>query len=171
MRDQSLPSETRGASAPFLEPILDSETGCRRVNARSSGDSDGLRPNAGGDRRIRTSASGIVPNWAHRYRAAQRGAASRAPDSQQACTISARHGTNEARGTQIPDAEVRISDRSYLRIVPNGSVPLRPVQPAPTHPSPSACQFRISFKGLLTSELRRMFCSDESACVRSAVPR
>jgi hypothetical protein len=56
-------------------------------------------------------------------------------------------------------------------LVPNGSLPLRPVQPAPTHPSPSACQFRISFKGLPTSELRRMFCSDESACVRSGDER
>jgi hypothetical protein len=56
-------------------------------------------------------------------------------------------------------------------LVPDGSLPLRPVQPAPTHPSPSACQFRISFKGLPTSELRRMFCSDESACVRSGDDR
>jgi hypothetical protein len=33
-------------------------------------------------------------------------------------------------------------------------------------PSPSARQFRLLFNGLAAAELRRMFCSDEGACVR-----
>src|SRR5207245_806047 len=37
----------------------------------------------------------------------------------------------------------------------------------PTHPSPSACQFRLLLNGLAASALRRMFCSDEGACVRA----
>jgi transposase InsO family protein len=37
-------------------------------------------------------------------------------------------------------------------------LPVRPVQPAPTHPSP--------LKELAAAELRRMFCSDEGACAR-----
>jgi hypothetical protein len=43
-----------------------------------------------------------------------------------------------------------------------------------THPSPSARQFRLLLNGLATSELRRMFCSDEvHACdlVREAACR
>jgi hypothetical protein len=38
-------------------------------------------------------------------------------------------------------------------------LPVRPVQPAPTHPSPSARQFRLLLNDLATSALRRMFCS------------
>jgi hypothetical protein len=34
---------------------------------------------------------------------------------------------------------------------------VRPVQPAPTHPSPSARQYCLPFKGLAASALRRMF--------------
>jgi hypothetical protein len=33
----------------------------------------------------------------------------------------------------------------------------------PTHPSPSAHQFRLPFNWLAPSELRRIFCSDEGA--------
>jgi hypothetical protein len=36
----------------------------------------------------------------------------------------------------------------------------------PMHPSPSARQFRLLLNGLAPSQLRRMFCSDERACVR-----
>ena len=36
----------------------------------------------------------------------------------------------------------------------------------PSHPSPSARQFRLPFNGLAPSELRRIFCSDEGAYVR-----
>ena len=46
-----------------------------------------------------------------------------------------------------------------------------PLSPPPhqgansTHPSPSARQFRLPFNGLAQSELRRIFCSDEGACL------
>src|SRR5438128_948358 len=36
----------------------------------------------------------------------------------------------------------------------------------PSHPSPSARQFRLLLNGLAAAELRRMFCSDEGACMR-----
>src|SRR6266567_1027723 len=45
-------------------------------------------------------------------------------------------------------------------------LPVRPVQPAPTDPSPSAREFRLLLNELAAAELRRMFCSDEGACVR-----
>jgi hypothetical protein len=50
-------------------------------------------------------------------------------------------------------------------------LPVRPVQPAPTHPSPSAREFRLLLNGLAAAELRRMFCSDEGACVRFGCAR
>src|SRR5205807_8409321 len=40
----------------------------------------------------------------------------------------------------------------------------------PSHPSPSARQFRLLLNGLAASALRRMFCSDEGACVRFGLP-
>jgi hypothetical protein len=46
---------------------------------------------AGWGGRIRTSASGIVPNWVYRYRAAQRVAADRARSD-----LSARHDSSKA---------------------------------------------------------------------------
>ena len=53
--------------------------------------------------------------------------------------------------------------------------PVTPSEPSPphlqakaTHPSPSAQEFRLLLNGLATSELRRMFCSDEGACARLA---
>src|SRR5499427_8835127 len=42
----------------------------------------------------------------------------------------------------------------------------------PTHPSPSARQFRLLLNDLATPALRRMFCSEEGACVRfPSMPR
>ena len=40
----------------------------------------------------------------------------------------------------------------------------------PMHPSPSARRFRLLLNGLAASALRRMFCSDEGACVRFGLP-
>jgi hypothetical protein len=39
------------------------------------------------------------------------------------------------------------------------------------HPSPSAREFRLLLNGLAASALRRMFCSDEGACVRGMEPK
>jgi hypothetical protein len=38
-------------------------------------------------------------------------------------------------------------------------------------PSPSAREFRLLLNGLAASALRRMFCSDEGACVRGMEPK
>ena len=40
-----------------------------------------------------------------------------------------------------------------------------------THPSPSARQFRLPFNGLAPSELRRIFCSDETPLMRETSAR
>jgi hypothetical protein len=65
------------------------------------------------------------------------------------------------------------SQRSLPGLASNRST-VKPVSPPPRHtcmvqaehPSPSARQFRLLPNGLAISELRRMFCSDEGACVR-----
>jgi hypothetical protein len=56
---------------------------------------------AGWGGRTRTSASGIVRDWAQRYRAAQRVTADRALDFQQACAR-CRHNSSEASGGARP---------------------------------------------------------------------
>jgi hypothetical protein len=83
-------------------------------------------------------------------------------------------GRNEKSGAPVFGNQDAIAQRSSPELASNRATvkPLRRLPPRQLHevqtvqPSPSAHEFRLLLNGLPTSALRRMFCSEEGACVR-----